>query len=133
MDSNSHIFLKGCARLEAHSWLEAELLALQLALKCAKDWRVTVYIIFTDLVAAPQVLDHIHDDVMWRQHYIHSLSKLKVEIRCTKVEIIARNWNQFTDSLARQGTFTPVISLVHSGLDLSKWLMKLVRDLGLSF
>ena len=118
----------------ALSSLEVELKALEVRLSYARAWQIQIANIFTDCVAVAQAWNLNRSDNIWRLlNLTNNLKHIVEKMGNPKVEVIPRDWKFLADDLARKGSLSPTISLFHRGLDLPRWLMRTIEDLGLHF
>lgn len=66
INSNQKILVAGCIIIEVRSALEAEVGAVEIALKVAETWGFRICSIFADCRYLQQVFDHNNNDISWR-------------------------------------------------------------------
>ncbi|XP_039145745.1 uncharacterized protein LOC120282984 [Dioscorea cayenensis subsp. rotundata] len=129
----SQIICAGCCNNLADSILEADALALLIALGSlhASDLSsCTIFIASNDLYHLIQS-DAIH--FAWRlRPLISSLSDYLSSLGHPRICIIPKAWLAIANSLALHGLNSHVLTLFHQGKDLPRWLMRQLLQSGVS-
>lgn len=112
MNTNMELLFAGRKQLFALSSMEAEGLAMDWALKTAKDWNLHLAGVFIDCVELKKIVDLNSDSYNWRiQHSIQSIKQLLSRNGAGELAAIPHEWNSVADRIAAQGRRTPHLSL----------------------
>lgn len=134
VNENNVILLAGASFSKANSSIQAEVDAMEEAIRRCLERDLYPHYIYTDCIDIVEMIYKEDLMVSWRiRERIETLRRRVACCTTAKVEYIYRDMNSVADEIAKFALTNPVISLFHRGLDLPNWLVEAAAASDLSF
>lgn len=123
VNSEKGVVFAGARNGQVDSSTEAELLALEEALRRCRSCELFPQLVYSDCIALVELIREDDRRINWRFNTtIKTIRGYLKECYSVRLEIIPRQLNLVADKLTKFALRNPGVSLFHKGLPLPNWL-----------